>query len=121
MNSIRGVGCDIVSVSRIARLLRETRFLSSVCTEREQMYCKDKSAGTVAGLWAAKEAVSKALGTGFSGFTAKDIEVCHDEYGQPFAVLHNGAKREAAEHNVERIHLSISHEKEQAIAFAVAE
>lgn len=80
MSSIRGVGCDIVSVSRIAGLLKETRFLNSVCTECEQMYCKDKSARTVAGLWAAKEAVSKALGTSFSGFTAKDIEVCHNEY-----------------------------------------
>lgn len=121
MSSIRGVGCDIVSVSRIAGLLKETRFLGSICTEREQMYCKDRAAETVAGLWAAKEAVSKALGTGFSGFTAKDIEVCHNEYGQPFAVLHNGAMKTAAERNVDRIHLSISHEKEQAIAFAVAE
>lgn len=121
MSSIRGVGCDIVSVSRIAGLLENTRFLSSVCTESEQMYCKEKSAETAAGLWAAKEAVSKALGTGFSGFTAKDIEICRNEDGQPFAVLHNGAKETATERNVVRIHLSISHEKEQAIAFAVAE
>lgn len=92
--SIKGVGCDIVSASRIAKLIVDQRFLDNVYTVYEHEYISENGTQTAAGLWAAKEAVSKALGTGFVGFTAKDIE---------------------------NIHISISHEKEQAIAFAVME
>ena len=71
--SIKGVGCDIVGVSRIAELIADQRFLDKVYTVYEQAYISEKGKQTAAGLWAAKEAVSKTLGTGFVGFTAKDI------------------------------------------------
>lgn len=116
-NGIRGIGCDIVSVHRIRRLMETPRFPDKVYTPYERAYISGRSARTAAGIWAAKEAVSKALGTGFSGFTLKDIEIRHTEGGQPYAVLYNGAAAAGAK----RIHISISHEAEQAMAFAVAE
>ena len=119
--SIKGVGCDIVSVSRIAKLIVDQRFLDNVYTVYEHAYISEKGTQTAAGLWAAKEAVSKALGTGFVGFTAKDIEIRHNESGAPQIVLYNGAKTRAESIHVKNIYISISHEKEQALAFAVIE
>ena len=119
--SIKGVGCDIVSVSRIAEVIVDQRFLDKVYTVYEQAYISEKGKQTAAGLWAAKEAVSKALGTGFVGFTAKDIEIKHDKSGAPQIVLYNGAKTTAESVDAKNIHINISHEKEQALAFAVIE
>ena len=119
--SIKGVGCDIVSVSRIAKLIVDQRFLDNVYTVYEHEYISENGTQTAAGLWAAKEAVSKALGTGFVGFTAKDIEIRHNESGTPQIVLYNGAKTRSELIHIENIHISISHEKEQVIAFAVME
>lgn len=120
-NGIKGIGCDIVSVCRVERLMEKPRFLEKVYTSCEQAYCREHSACTAAGIWAAKEAVSKALGTGFSGFTALDVELYHDPAGQPQVILHNGAKTAAALRRIECLHVSISHETDWAIAFAVAE
>lgn len=119
--SIKGVGCDIVSVLRIAKLMTDQKFLNKVYTAYEQEYICIKGAQTAAGLWAAKEAISKALGTGFVGFTAKDIEVRHNGNGAPQTVLYNGAKARYETIDSMRIHVSISHEKDQALAFAVIE
>lgn len=116
---IKGIGCDIVRVSRIAVLITEKKFLDKVYTVDEQNYIRSKGPQTAAGLWAAKEAVSKALGTGFVGFTAKDIEVSHNENGTPQIVLYNGAKTISELNNAEKVYISISHEEEQALAFAV--
>ena len=83
--SIKGVGCDIVSVSRIAKFIVDQRFLDNVYTVYEREYINEKGTQTAAGLWAAKEAVSKALGTGFVGFTAKDIEIRHyEQHAKPY-------------------------------------
>lgn len=121
MCKIAGIGCDIVGVSRIERLRSNPRFSEKVYTTCEQEYLTNHSAQTAAGLWAAKEAVCKALGTGFVGFTPKDIEISHTQSGQPYVLLHNGAARIAAAHRITNIHISISHEQKQAVAFAIAE
>lgn len=118
---IKGIGCDIVDISRIEQLLNQNRFLEKVYTPYEQEYIRGKTAHTAAGLWAAKEAVSKALGTGFTGFVMKDIEILHNENGQPQVMLCNGAKATAEKLKIKQIHISISHEDKQAIAFAVAQ
>lgn len=118
---IKGVGCDIVSVSRIAKVIVDQRFLDNVYTVYEREYISEKGTQTAAGIWAAKEAVSKALGTGFVGFTAKDIEIRHNESGAPQIVLYNGAKTRSEWIHVKNIYISISHEQEQALAFAVIE
>lgn len=121
MCKIAGIGCDIVGVSRIERLRSNPRFSEKVYTTCEQEYLTNHSAQTAAGLWAAKEAVCKALGTGFVGFTPKDIETRHTQSGQPYVLLHNGAAHIAAACGFDHIHLSISHEQEQAMAFVIAE
>ena len=71
--------------------------------------------------YAAKEAVAKALRTGFRSFSPGDIECLRDELGAPFIVLHGEAKRLAASLRISRIHISLSDTDEAALAFAVAE
>lgn len=121
MRSIAGVGCDIVSVARIEALLSRPRFSEKVYTPRERAYLRSCAASSAAGLWAAKEAVSKALGTGFAGFTARDVEICRADSGQPRVLLHRGAAAAAAAQDVTAVHLSISHDGGCALAFAAAE
>ena len=65
---LKGIGCDVVEISRIKSLLPKDGFLDKVYTAAEREVIAAKKAETAAGMWAAKEAVSKALGTGFCGF-----------------------------------------------------
>ena len=118
---IKGIGCDIVDISRIEKAMQNTRFIDKVYTPYEQACIKNKSVHTAAGIWAAKEAVSKALGTGFAGFTVKDIEIRHDNNGEPFVILHNGAETVSSNRCIKKIYISISHEDKYAMAFAIAE
>ncbi len=120
-NSIKGIGCDIINISRFDRLIEDPRFLDKVYTANELHYIRNHGVQSAAGLWAAKEVVGKAMGTEFSGFVMKDVEVLHNEQRRPETLLHGRAETEAERLHMERIHISISHEKEQAIAFAVIE
>lgn len=118
---IKGIGCDIAEISRIEKAMQNTRFTDKVYTQYEQTWINNRSVHTAAGIWAAKEAVSKALGTGFAGFTVKDIEIQHDNNGKPFVILHDGAEIVSSKRCIKKIHISISHEDEYAMAFAIAE
>lgn len=118
---MKGVGCDIVSIRRIEEKIVGQRFLNKVYTVSEQERIASRGAATAAGLWAAKEAACKALGTGFVGYTARDIEIGHSPQGQPCVELHNGAKAAADLLNIKKIHLSISHDGDYALATAFAE
>jgi len=112
---IIGIGTDIVDISRISRALTREKFLSVCFTQAEIEHCQKKGAASFAGLFAAKESVAKALGTGFVGFFPRDIEICHDVDGKPMVKLSDkiccGTKS--------TILVSISHEKAYATAFAV--
>lgn len=120
---IFGIGVDIVKISRIQKNIENQKFLDKIYTEEEQKYLSNKnfSAQTAAGFFAAKEAVSKALGTGILGFDITDIEIIKDEYEKPSIFLHNNALIISRDKGIDRINISISHEKEYAVAFAVAE
>lgn len=118
---IKGVGCDIAKVERIERLMLNTRFSQKVFTPVEQAYISAKSLQSAAGLWTAKEAVSKALGTGFVGFSMQDIEILHDKNGKPYVKLHEGAQKRFEELCGKQLHVSISHESDTAMAFAIIE
>lgn len=118
---IKGIGCDIVRVLRIRKLMSREKFFQKVYTAYEQDYIKYRPIQTAAGIWAAKEAVSKALGTGFSGFTAKSIEIRHLNSGAPYVILYSGAEKQASLLCINKIHISISNEKKFATAIAVAE
>jgi len=120
MESI-SIGVDIVSIGRISKNI-DDRFINRVYTKDEITYCKNKKninhhfAGRLAG----KEAVSKALKMSWEGgINWKDIEILGEENGIPRVVLHGEAKKVANERKIRNIQISISHEKEYAIAFAI--
>lgn len=120
MDSI-SIGVDIVSIKRISKNIDE-RFINRVYTKDEKSYCKDKENNShyFAGRLAGKEAVSKALKMSWEGgINWRDIEIINEENGIPRVVLHGEAKRVADERKIRNIKLSISHEKEYAVAFAV--
>ncbi len=120
---IIGVGVDIVQVNRIAKNIENQKFIDKIYTSNEKAYLKKKnySHQTAAGLFVAKEAVSKSLGTGILGFNITDIEITKDEHDKPEILLHNNAQKIAIDKGIDKINISISHEKDYAIAFAVAE
>lgn len=119
---MRGVGCDIVSIERFKGVLERhpESFLKKTFTEAEIDYCftHKEPARPLAARFAAKEAVAKALGSGFGPrLSFLDIEILKEENGKPLVHLTKEAQ-ERFNHPV--IHLSISHEKTYATAFAVA-
>lgn len=118
---IIGVGTDIIEISRIKRASEKKGFLKKVFTQNEIDIFKDGKFNSIAGNFAVKEAVSKAFGTGISGFNMTDIEVLRDEKGKPFVVLRDGAEVIAKNLGIEKIHVSISHNMENAIAYVIAE
>ena len=109
------IGIDIAEIERVREKATSETFLKSVFTAKEIEYynSRGKKAETLAGMFCAKEAVAKALGTGFRGFRPSDIEVTHNELGAPEAELYGGAKELAGKREV---HISISHCKEYATA-----
>jgi holo-[acyl-carrier protein] synthase len=113
------LGIDIVRVSRIRRTLERfgARFETRVLTPAEQRYVRGRP-GTMAGRWAAKEAVSKVLGLGVRGIGWRDIEIERLPTGQPAVRLRGRAAARAEQLGMERIALSISHEDEYAVAVA---
>jgi holo-[acyl-carrier protein] synthase len=124
--SILGLGTDIVECLRIAQMIERhgELFISRVYTDHEIEYCRARKSATqhYAGRWAAKEAVLKALGTGWQrGMCWRDIEVRNDRSGAPSVIL-RGATREMQEQaGISRIHITISHCRCHAVAYAVAE
>jgi holo-[acyl-carrier protein] synthase len=113
------VGIDIVKVARIRAALDRfgSRFSRRVLTDSERRYVRDRPE-TMAGRWAAKEAVSKVLGLGVRGIGWRDIEVERLPTGQPAVRLHGRAAARAAQLGMERIALSITHESDYAVAIA---
>jgi holo-[acyl-carrier protein] synthase len=123
MGMIIGVGVDIVEVERFKKLHEKwgEHFLKKIFTDREIDYClsKKNSYQHLAGRFAVKEAVSKAISTGWTGnFRWKDVEVLNDKRGKPFAFFHNKLKEEL---NSCSVHISISHSQNYAVAFAIIE
>lgn len=120
---IIGNGVDLLEISRISALLeRRPEFLERFFTKKETAYFESKNFKheTIAAGFAAKEAIAKAMGTGVRGFDLIDVEVLRDPLGKPVVVLHGRALEVARCKGIERIELSLSHSKTQAIAFAIA-
>lgn len=116
-------GVDIVDIYRIKNILKNRReeFYNRLFTEREISYIKDKkhSPKTVAAIFAGKEAVSKALGTGIGQVGWKDLEILHDENGKPYVVLSKKAAGLSKKLRIDTFDISISHEERYAIAFVI--
>ena len=124
--SVLGVGVDIVETARIDRSLERfgERFLHRVFTAGEIAYCQSMKypARHFAARFAAKEAVSKAFGTGIGKAMGwRDIDVHRQESGQPFVVLEGGAKALAAERGIASVWISLSHTDNHAVATIVLE
>ena len=119
-----GVGVDLCAVERIERAIEKPRFLERVYTEGERAYLDSRGKGraqSAAAMFAAKEAVAKALGTGFSrGVMPDQIEVTHGESGAPGVALHGAALERLRKIGGARVLLSLSHERGMAAAFAIA-
>jgi holo-[acyl-carrier protein] synthase len=124
VSRIVAVGIDLVEVARIAALLERhpERFLERICRPGEVDRARVPLQQHVAGLFAAKEAVLKALGTGWAqGVGFRDVEVVRDAAGAPGVRLHGGAAERARLLGGDRVHLSITHERSHAAAVAVLE
>ncbi len=119
-----GLGIDIVEVPRIERIIsRSPAFVQRVYTEDERAYCEAARMPEMryAARFAAKEAVLKALGTGFShGIRPRDVEVVSKPKQPPRVVLHGKAQQRAKEMGVVSLPISLSHSHKQAIACAMA-
>lgn len=120
---IYGIGVDIIEINRVENAIeRTTSFLGKVFNESEILYVKNKKNKyeSLAGNFAAKEAFSKALGTGVRGFSLREIEITRDTLGKPGILLHGKAKEIVEKENL-NIHLSISHSNTNAVAYVVLE
>jgi holo-[acyl-carrier protein] synthase len=121
---IIGIGTDIIEISRIQKALdRSSSFINKIFTKSEIEYLDSRNmrAEFVAGKFAAKEAVAKAIGTGFIGFDFRDIEIDKTTLGKPIVILRGNAKKMDQKWGRYKIHLSISHSKENAVAYAIIE
>lgn len=124
---IAGLGMDIVKTDRIKSLMEKngTAFLHKILAEdeiKEFPRFPEVPVEKIAGKWAAKEAVAKALGCGFGEYCAiKDIHILHDAKGAPYFILTGAAEIYAENLGINKGHLSITHEKEYAAATAILE
>ena len=120
-----GVGTDIIEIERLKRASERSggRLLEKIFTTGERVFCdarKDRFS-CYAARFAAKEAVLKAMGTGMAGCGLADVEVTRTRGGRPEIVLHGAAAEIAKNKGISAVLISISHNRDQAVAFAVAE
>lgn len=115
------VGVDIIEVERVSRGVARygARFCDRFFTPLEQEQCHGRPA-SLAGRFAIKEAVGKALGTGIGDIAWKEVEIINDERGQPHLSLHGKAARLAAEQGLAEWAISLSHTTTHAVGLAVA-
>ena len=123
---ILGTGIDIIEVARIAASFEKfgERFVNRILLPEEIVYCLSHKnpAPFLAARFAAKEAISKAFGTGIgTALGWRDMEVCRRDSGQPFVVLHGNAKKLFAGRGAKQLLVSLSHTDYYAAATAVLE
>ena len=125
---IRGIGLDLCEIHRIEKVIARAHFLDRVFTPAERariLSATGPRRGEIAaGLFAAKEAVAKALGTGFTGFFADAIEITPDDAGRPVCALSGGALKRASALTAGapfRVWVSVTHEGGFAAAQAIIE
>lgn len=121
---IIGIGCDIIEIARVSKALEREAFKKRVFTAAEAAYCEGRglqAAASFAARFAAKEALLKALGTGLRGGELTEIEVTSDALGRPGIKLSGYHAALARRLGAERICLSLSHGREQALAYVVIE
>ncbi|WP_314666971.1 holo-ACP synthase [uncultured Selenomonas sp.] len=121
---ILGIGSDIIHIPRVARAIVNERFLQRVYTARERAYAESRGKGRAASLaarFAGKEAVLKAFGTGLRDGQLTDVEILPDVLGAPKVHLGGYFAARAAEMGVINAWITLSHERDYAIAYCVLE
>ena len=120
---IIGTGTDIVEIKRIEKALENKRFLDEYFggDEKEFLLKKKNSAPSIANNFAAKEAFSKALGTGVRGFSVNEVQTLRDELGKPYIILLGNAKKAADKLGVKNIFVSLSNTEQYALAYVILE
>lgn len=121
---IIGTGIDIIEISRIQQAVEHNdKFIQRCFTENEYAYFISRRMRyeVIAGNFAAKEAFSKSLGTGIRDFELKEIEVLRDRSGRPYINLYGKALNIVKELGIEKLHVTISHCREYAVASVIAE
>ena len=116
---IIGIGIDIIEIARIEKALASERFIARVFTDSERAYCELRPrhrSAAYAVRFAAKEAVMKALGCGWSGGNWRDIEVVRPAEGAPTIALHGLYLKESEKLGVQKIFLSLSHSETMGTA-----
>lgn len=120
--NILDIGVDIIEIERIKQYMdKNDNFLKKLFTDREIELFKSKGYApqTIAGNFAAKEAISKSLGLGIKGYDIKDIEILRNELGKPIVNTYNNLKQICENYKILDIKISISHGKDYAIANAI--
>ena len=121
---IYGVGVDLISITRVARVYRRrpARFLQRIFSLREQAALTRRGCPppSLAARFAAKEAVAKALGCGIGPIGWRELEILQGDMGEPLVCLHGAAARLARQKGIGGVAVSLSHDGFWAIAFAVA-
>jgi holo-[acyl-carrier protein] synthase len=117
---VLSVGVDIIEIERVARAVTRwgVRFLERVYTPAEQRLCRG-SVPELAVRFAAKEAISKALGTGLVGVSWREMEVLADKRGKPLVHLYGRAADHAAALGLAELAISLSHSRDHAVAVVV--
>ena len=119
---IIGIGNDIIEIERIEKAISKESFKNKVYTQRELENIEKRGdrVETYAGIFSAKEAISKAIGTGVREFSLTDLEILNDDLGKPYIVvsekLDKIIKSKKEDYQIE---ISISHSKKYATAIAV--
>ena len=117
-----GIGNDIIEIERIEKAISKEGFKDKIYTQRELENIKKRGnrAETYAGVFSAKEAISKAIGTGVREFSLTNLEILNDDLGKPYVVvsekLDKIIKSKKEDYQIE---ISISHSKKYAIAMAI--
>ena len=125
MPDIIGIGTDITECLRIARMIERhgELFIGRVYTPEEIRYCRNRAQATqhFTGRWSAKEAILKALGTGWArGISWLDVEIRNEPSGKPVVAMRGGAKDVVEELGIAKILVTISHCRTHATASAIA-
>lgn len=123
--NVFGIGTDIVECLRIAQMIERhgELFINRIYTSAEIDYCSSRKAATqhYAGRWAAKEAILKAMGTGWArGIRWRDIEIRNEVGGEPIVALAGGTREICETRGIVKMLVSISHCRSHATAYALA-
>ena len=119
---ILGIGNDIIEIERIEKAILKEGFKNKVYTQKEleNIEKRGNRVETYAGIFSAKEAISKAIGTGVRKFSLTDLEILNDDLGKPYVVVSEKLDKILKVRKEDyQIEISISHSKKYAIAMAI--